>query len=416
MSRIENIQQTSAGTTSDKQQEKKQPTLKQRAPWMESIASKPLEAPAVQDAAKPETAPTINPYVGKTADQVIDEGQFNATQYWQIQDEAIRKGQRNPYTLEEIVSRVRTQDPLYETAEQKAKRERTEKAQRAITGVSDLISNVANLAYTAQGAVPVVVDNYTPLNERQKAIQDKRDVLKRQYDSMLAGAQKGEIAYQRSLQAAREKAAMEQAYKERELALKDAYKKGQIETQAELDRKLKELELQFRGWINERNISSREKEGAANRANSWAIAQERNGNDKYAVSFVGNNGVYRFKDKDISYGKASYLMNVIKDLAQKRVKEQIATDADQDALNYLNNSLFDSNNKDQVLEFVRQNISRYPEVEEMLVNDPDVVIQSNSNNPQTNGVPNMNFYQSLMPQYQGPYRPDYDTGTRKEPL
>lgn len=323
MSRIGNIQQTSVGTTSDKQQ----PTLKQRAPWMESIASKPLEAPVVQAAAKPETAPTVNPYVGKTADQVIDEGQFNATQYWQIQDEAIRKGQRNPYTMEEIVSRVRTQDPLYETAEQKAKRERTEKAQRAITGVSDLISNVANLAYTAQGAVPVVVDNYTPLNERQKAIQDKRDALKRQYDSMLAGAQQGEIAYQRSLQAAREKAAMEQAYKERELALKDAYKKGQIETQAELDRKLKELELQFRGWINERNISSREKEGAANRANARTVASIRSsatGNknkDKYTYAYGEGGEEFKIPDNKLK-GISARMYSAMQDYVKSHPEER----------------------------------------------------------------------------------------------
>lgn len=327
MSRIGNIQQTSAVTTSDKQQEKKQPTLKQRAPWMESIASKPLEAPVVQAAAKPETAPTVNPYVGKTADQVIDEGQFNATQYWQIQDEAIRQGQRNPYTMEEIVSRVRTQDPLYETAEQKAKREKTEKAQRAITGVSDLISNVANLAYTAQGAVPVVVDNYTPLNERQKTIQDKRDALKRQYDSMLAGAQQGEIAYQRSLQAAREKAAMEQAYKERELALKNAYETGKIKTKAEYDRALKELEQDRLDARTKYTTEARAKEGAANRANARTVASIRSSatgdknKDKYTYAYGEGGEEFKIPDNKLK-GISARMYSAMQDYVKSHPEER----------------------------------------------------------------------------------------------
>ena len=324
MSRIGNIQQQTSAANNE---EKKEPTLQQRAPWMERIASKPLDAPTVQAAAKPETAPTINPYVGKTADQVINEGQFNANQYWQIQDEAIRKGQRNPYTMAEIVDRVRTQDPLYETAEQKAKREKTEKAQRAITGVSDLISNVANLAFTAQGAEPVAVDNYAALDARQKAIQDKRDALQRQYDAMLANARQGEIMYQRNLAAAREKAAMEQAYKERELALKNAYDTGKIKTKAEYDRALKELEQDRLDARTQYTTEARAREGAANRANDIAVASiyssstaDKN-KDKYTYAYGEGGEEFKIPDNKLK-GISARMYSAMQDYVRNHPEEK----------------------------------------------------------------------------------------------
>ena len=61
------------------------------------------------------------------------------------------------------------------------------------------------------------------------------------------------------------------------------------------------------------------------------------------------------------------------------MNDKTATQDDTDALAYINSAFFDSNNENQVLEFVRQNISRYPEVEQMIAADPDVYIRGEEN-------------------------------------
>ena len=102
--------------------------------------------------------------------------------------------------------------------------------------------------------------------------------------------------------------------------------------------------------------------------------------DKNAVTFIGRNGAYRFKDKDIAYGLASRAVNMIRRAAQDRIDSGQGTEADRETINTLNESFFNSNNKDQVLEFVRQTISKYPEVEMLIANDPDVVVRENGGN------------------------------------
>lgn len=244
------------------------------------VGTAPLQAPSLTQApVKPEATPLsmYDKFADMTAGQAINTGEITPQGYWNIQSEAIKAGKRDPYSTEEIIEMMRTSDPEYETGEQRARRERNDRASRAITGISDLISNIAGMVGTAKGSSPVVVNNLAPLDARQREITERRNALKRKYDTLLTNAKIGEIAYQRDLEAARQKAQRDYRLK---LALKDIdarIRKGEIDQKQANAMTLEAYRQANRMATEQFKAENRSKEEAANRANQIKVANIRSG-------------------------------------------------------------------------------------------------------------------------------------------
>lgn len=244
------------------------------------VGTAPLQAPSLTQApVKPEATPLsmYDKFADMTAEQAINTGEITPQGYWNIQSEAIKAGKRDPYSTEEIIEMMRTSDPEYETGEQRARRERNDRARRAITGISDLISNIAGMVGTAKGSSPVVVNNLAPLDARQREITERRNALKRKYDTLLTNAKMGEIAYQRDLEAARQKAQRDYRLK---LALKDIdarIRKGEIDQKQANAMTLEAYRQANRMATEQFKAENRSKEEAANRANQIKVANIRSG-------------------------------------------------------------------------------------------------------------------------------------------
>lgn len=244
------------------------------------VGTAPLQAPSLTQApVKPEATPLsmYDKFADMTAEQAINTGEITPQGYWNIQSEAIKAGKRDPYSTEEIIEMMRTSDPEYETGEQRARRERNDRASRAITGISDLISNMAGMVGTAKGSSPVVVNNLAPLDARQREITERRNALKRKYDTLLTNAKMGEIAYQRDLEAARQKAQRDYRLN---LALKDIdarIRKGEIDQKQANAMTLEAYRQANRMATEQFKAENRSKEEAANRANQIKVANIRSG-------------------------------------------------------------------------------------------------------------------------------------------
>lgn len=244
------------------------------------VGTVPLQAPSLTQApVKPEATPLsmYDKFADMTAEQAINTGEITPQGYWNIQSEAIKAGKRDPYSTEEIIEMMRTSDPEYETGEQRARRERNDRASRAITGISDLISNIAGMVGTAKGSSPVVVNNLAPLDTRQREITERRNALKRKYDTLLTNAKMGEIAYQRDLESARQKAQRDYRLK---LALKDIdarIRKGEIDQKQANAMTLEAYRQANRMATEQFKAENRSKEEAANRANQIKVANIRSG-------------------------------------------------------------------------------------------------------------------------------------------
>jgi hypothetical protein len=244
------------------------------------VGTVPLQAPSLTQApVKPEATPLsmYDKFADMTAEQAINTGEITPQGYWNIQSEAIKAGKRDPYSTEEIIEMMRTSDPEYETGEQRARCERNDRASRAITGISDLISNIAGMVGTAKGSSPVIVNNLAPLDARQREITERRNALKRKYDTLLTNAKMGEIAYQRDLEAARQKAQRDYRLK---LALKDIdarIRKGEIDQKQANVMTLEAYRQANRMATEQFKAENRSKEEAANRANQIKVANIRSG-------------------------------------------------------------------------------------------------------------------------------------------
>lgn len=296
-------------------------------------------------------------------------------EYWQAQLE------KNPDSIYSNLAMMLASD---ETPVEKQRRERRERLGQVFANLGNVIGNAANLYFTSQGAAPANID--APMryqNERMARIEEKRRAAQEQSDAILRNAKIADLQGARELAAQRAKAQAENNRFMLNLALKQREADAKARQQ-EKDNARKDRELQ--GRLDNWNAQNYER----NRHNR---AMERNGltedsgsgsSGGYKVSFIGSDGkAYRFKDKDLAYGVASRAVNLIKRIAQGRVNDKTATQDDTDALAYINSAFFDSNNENQVLEFVRQNISRYPEVEQMIAADPDVYIRGEEK-PATN--------------------------------
>lgn len=290
------------------------------------VGTAPLQAPSLTQApVKPEATPLsmYDKFADMTAEQAINTGEITPQGYWNIQSEAIKAGKRDPYSTEEIIEMMRTSDPEYETGEQRARRERNDRASRAITGISDLISNIAGMVGTAKGSSPVVVNNLAPLDARQREITERRNALKRKYDTLLTNAKMGEIAYQRDLEAARQKAQRDYRLK---LALKDIdarIRKGEIDQKQANVMTLEAYRQANRMATEQFKAENRSKEEAANRANQIKVANIRSGGSggaKDIVLFGRDNEEFRIpRDKVDGFVTAAY--QAMKDLIDKKNKE-----------------------------------------------------------------------------------------------
>lgn len=255
---------------------------------------KPIKTPelTVAPAEKPlgTPAPTVSTskYIGMDFDEAMQDGGIKPEDFWKLQEKAYDEGKRGGYSITDIINRIKSRDPDYETPEQKKKREKEEAVSRAISGLGNVISNAANFAYSVKGAVPGVYNNQAT-DERLKQIKEKRDALKRKYDTILMNAELGDVAYQRSTDAAREKAARDQALKERMKEIEHKYKMGEISSEGAFD--LQQEALRQQGYMARTvfDADARAKEGDKNRANARQVASIR------SSSKTGS------KDKDFSY-------------------------------------------------------------------------------------------------------------------
>lgn len=255
---------------------------------------KPIKTPelAVAPVEKPLGTPALtvstSKYIGMDFDEAMQDGGIKPEDFWKLQEKAYDEGKRGGYSITDIINRIKSRDPDYETPEQKKKREKEEAVSRAISGLGNVISNAANFAYSVKGAVPGVYNNQAT-DERLKQIKEKRDVLKRKYDTILMNAELGDVAYQRSTDAAREKAARDQALKERMKEIEHKYKMGEISSEGAFD--LQQEALRQQGYMARTvfDADARAKEGDKNRANARQVASIR------SSSKTGS------KDKDFSY-------------------------------------------------------------------------------------------------------------------
>lgn len=260
---------------------------------VEKVYETPLKAPdmSVRPADKPlhSSAPTsFDKYIGMDFDQAMIEGKVSPEQFWKLQEDAYQKGKRGGYSTAEIINRIKSRDPDYETPEQRKKREKEEAISRAISGLGNVISNAANFAFAVKGAVPGDYNNRAT-NERIERIKEKREALKRKYDTILMNAELGDIAYERSADAAREKAARNRQLKEALLDIQHRYKTGEISAKAAADMQQEFLKQQGQMTRTVFEADARAKEGNKNRANAREVAKIRSSSKSDS------------KDKDFSY-------------------------------------------------------------------------------------------------------------------
>ena len=294
-------------------------------------------------------------------------------EYWQAQLE------KNPDSIYSNLAMMLASD---ETPVEKQRRERRERLGQVFANLGNVIGNAANLYFTAQGADPANID--APMryqNERMARIEEKRRAAQEQSDAILRNAKLADLQGARELAAQRAKAQEDDKRFMLNLALKQQEAAAKARQQ-ETDNARKDRELQ--GRLDYWNAQIGKMNNSAMGSNGLTEDSGSGSSGGYKVSFIGSDGkAYRFKDKDLAYGVASRAVNLIKRIAQGRVNDKTATQDDTDALAYINSAFFDSNNENQVLEFVRQNISRYPEVEQMIAADPDVYIRGEEK-PATN--------------------------------
>ena len=294
-------------------------------------------------------------------------------EYWQAQLE------KNPDSIYSNLAMMLASD---ETPVEKQRRERRERLGQVFANLGNVIGNAANLYFTAQGADPANID--APMryqNERMARIEEKRRAAQEQSDAILRNAKLADLQGARELAAQRAKAQEDDKRFMLNLALKQQEAAAKARQQ-ETDNARKDRELQ--GRLDYWNAQIGKMNNSAMGSNGLTEDSGSGSSGGYKVSFIGSDGkAYRFKDKDLAYGVASRAVNLIKRIAQGRVNDKTATQDDTDALAYINSAFFDSNNENQVLEFVRQNISRYPELEQMIAADPDVYIRGEEK-PATN--------------------------------
>lgn len=123
-----------------------------------------------------------------------------------------------------------------ETPEEKRKRERREAVGEAISGLGNLIGNVANLYYAPRSGYSIDLNTMDDKRrERMERIQAKRDALDNQRQQLILNAKIGDIKAEREAKIAADKDARDKAWKIKYDAymkeLDNAYKLGQIDAQ-----------------------------------------------------------------------------------------------------------------------------------------------------------------------------------------
>lgn len=243
-----------------------------------------------------------------------------------------------------------------ETPEEKAKRERREQLGNIFSNLGNVIGNAANLYYASKGASPIDLNSsMRNENERIKRIKEKRDALKEKQDTILFNAKIGNLSYERDKKAAEQKA---QSEREKELE-KRAYElmKQNVDLSYKQARDKAEMDLKEKQFKEtKRSNQAKERIGWANANNAKEKNKATEG--KYAVSFDGRFGTYRFKDKDRAYAHASRVISIIKEEAQKK--------GDEATVQEINDAYADLKNPSIALEFARQKLANYPQAEKYI--------------------------------------------------
>jgi hypothetical protein len=326
-----------------------------------STAIKPprLDGGPMNTFQKENTIPEKLSPIGEKPKTIVDEsfqeamsrGKYTPAQWLSENAKAAKDGKREPLSIAEYVEVLRDGSNLNETPEERKKREKRENLAKAFSTFGNIAANIANFAFATQGGIPGDYNNKAA-TEREKAIEDKRQKLKEKYDEILLNATGDDITYARNLQLAKEKAAADKEIKDREFQFKVSEANAKKARQAAIDKENKRKnDAQIKKWESDAKNNGK-------RANAYANRKANDGaknDNKYAASFIGANGTYRFKDKDIASAVASSATAMLKKLAGER--------GDEDTVDAIVDAMAELKSAPAALEFVRQRLANYPEVE-----------------------------------------------------
>lgn len=299
-----------------------------------------------------------------TFEEAMSKGKYTPAQWLHENEKAVKEGRREALTMDDYLSVFKYGD-MDESPERKAKRERREQIGQAISGIGNVIANAANLAFTAKGAVPIDLNSgVKELDERRQRIKDKRDALKERQDTLLLNAKMGDMRYARDLEGARAKREAEKEEKISQRAF-ELQKLGlDLSAREARERARRELDA---GKMKEQGRHNRAMEGAAwkNAETNRERAEKAGSNkkDKYASSFTGKYGTYRFRDKDVASSVASRAVTMLKDSAQKN--------GDNETLESVKDAMSELKSAPAALEFLQQRLYKYPDVEKFIAESVD---------------------------------------------
>lgn len=353
----------------------------------------------------------------ETFEEAMKRGKYTPAEWLHENEKAAKEGRRPPLTTMDYLTVFKYGD-LNETPEQKAKRERREQISQAISGIGNVIANAANLAFAAKGAVPIDLNSGVRYeNERMQRIKEKRDALKEKSDALFLNAKQDEIRYARSLEAAKAKAAAEREEKIQQRAFELLKQDKELSARAAREKAAREFNGKYKDATlaeNTRHHKAMEGIGYANAktaAQHAKQAKEKSSKDKkYAASFSGKYGTYRFRDKDIASAVSSQAISMLKNSAAKN--------GDAGTVEMVKDAMAELKSAPAALEFLQQRLYKYPDVEKFIAEENkkyggNVIIQNeeaiqsainvrnNSSTYQNNNVP--------------PYKREQSTTSNKAP-
>lgn len=301
----------------------------------------------------------------ETFEEAMKRGKYTPAEWLHENEKAAKEGRRHPLTTMDYLTVFKYGD-LNETPEQKAKRERREQISQAISGIGNVIANAANLAFAAKGAVPIDLNSGVRYeNERMQRIKEKRDALKEKSDALFLNAKQDEIRYARSLEAAKAKAAAEREEKIQQRAFELLKQDKELSARAAREKAAREFNGKHKDATlaeDTRHHKAMEGIGYANAktaAERAKQAKEKSSKDeKYAASFSGKYGTYRFHDKDIASAVSSQAISMLKNSAAKN--------GDAGTVEMVKDAMAELKSAPAVLEFLQQRLYKYPDVEKFI--------------------------------------------------
>lgn len=267
------------------------------------------------------TDPTDTKLVGSSLPDITTEsfeeamkrGKYTPAQWLHENEKAAKEGKRDALTMEDYLKAIKYGD-MNESPEQKAKRERREQVSQAISGIGNVIANAANLAFTAKGAVPIDLNSGVRYeNERMQRIQEKRDALKEKTDALFLDGKMDGIKNERSLRAAKEKAAAERAEKVEQRAFELLKQDKTLSAQAARDEAQREFDGKYKDATlaeNSRHNKATEGIGYANAKTAAERAKQAKSdkNEKFDYVIADNQSIPIPKDESKAVFSILYQM------------------------------------------------------------------------------------------------------------